>query len=67
MPSQARSNIARLNRLAAPIDRAVVGESARWGDAKRATLDTIRDALIRCGDLSRRLLARQPDGGLGAR
>ena len=29
----AEANIARLDRLAAPIDRAVVGESARWGDA----------------------------------
>jgi hypothetical protein len=27
------ANIARLNGLVAPIDRAVVGESARWGDA----------------------------------
>ena len=27
-------NIDRLNRLAAPIDRAVVGESARWGDGR---------------------------------
>ena len=26
------ANIDRLNRLTAPIDRAVVGESARWGD-----------------------------------
>lgn len=26
-------NIARLDALAAPLDRAVVGESARWGDA----------------------------------
>lgn len=28
------ANIDRLNRLAAPIDRAVVGESARWGDGR---------------------------------
>ena len=28
------ANTARLNRLAAPIDRAVVGESARWGDGR---------------------------------
>jgi hypothetical protein len=28
------ANIERLNRLAAPIDRAVVGESARWGDGR---------------------------------
>jgi hypothetical protein len=27
------ANIDRLNRLAVPLDRAVVGESARWGDA----------------------------------
>lgn len=27
-------NIERLDRLAAPIDRAVVGESARWGDGR---------------------------------
>lgn len=29
----ASANIERLDRLAAPLDRAVVGESARWGDA----------------------------------
>ena len=28
------ANITRLNRLTAPIDRAVVGESARWGDGR---------------------------------
>ncbi len=28
-----QANIARLNTLAEPLDRAVVGESARWGDA----------------------------------
>ncbi len=28
------AGIARLNRLTAPIDRAVVGESARWGDGR---------------------------------
>ena len=33
-PLSASNNIARLQGLAARIDRAVVGESARWGDAR---------------------------------
>lgn len=38
------ANIARLDQVAAPIDRAVVGESARWGDA---LFDNIDPALTR--------------------
>ena len=34
----ASNNIARLQRLAARIDRAIVGESARWGDAREFTI-----------------------------
>jgi hypothetical protein len=32
------SNIARLQALAAELDRGIVGESARWGDARRFTI-----------------------------
>ena len=35
-------NIERLNRLAAPIDRAVVGESARWGDGRFDQVNSVR-------------------------
>ena len=38
------ANIDRLNRLVAPIDRAVVGESARWGDGR---FDQVRPARTR--------------------
>ncbi len=33
------ANIERLDRVAAPIDRAIVGESARWGDALFDNID----------------------------
>ncbi len=35
----ASNNIARMQRLAAEIDRAMVGESARWGDARKFTIN----------------------------
>lgn len=34
------NNVARLQSLAAEIDRAIVGESARWGDAREFTIVT---------------------------
>jgi hypothetical protein len=34
----ASNNVARLQSLAAEIDRAIVGESARWGDAREFTI-----------------------------
>ena len=36
------ANVARLNTLAEPLDRAVVGESARWGDAWMDQVDPPR-------------------------
>jgi len=53
--------LARFRKRQAEIDRAVVGESARWGDAKRGTPFTREDWLREINNVANNYLPRRSD------